>query len=673
MEDSEEKKYYQRGLMHMNNGEYQRAIDDLTEAIKLSQGPACFYRTRGTCYAALNEHQQAIDDFTTCIEHHLRYVKDYDSHSGMYTHPALSQRQMYSKTKLVDLHDPKYVISYYKRGVSYTKLRSYQNAIDDFSKTIELDPELALVAYESRGNFYAQLNEHQYAIRDYTEAIKLDPKFLRAYYNRGISYVRLGNHQQAIDDFTSVTELNPKFTLAYYNRACTFSQLKEHKKAIRDYTATIRTEQNYAPAYFARGVTYSELGKHQKAIDDFTTIINNNKSNHTEAYSSHIPSYARFEAMHRPLDCAGTSIGKCDSKLVPIYYNRGKSYAQLGEHQLAIDDYTSVIKLAPKNRDAYHTSRNFYAMVQRLSIGFDVYARETKVEVLNQAVEDLNNTIDRNSAQYLLAYYNRGKLYAQLREHQKAVDDYTAIIDAANEETDDYYHSGISHQRLEKLRKVTDGLNAAFLHAPNVVPTSSRERDHCIKLEGLRWAATVLNTTNRATAPPLGLVYYKRGDSYVQLFESRKAIDDCTSAIKLDPKLPGAYYSRGLAYCERCLHSEELQYDDDWAQYDNEVRRDFLKAINDFTQAIEHDPKNADTYYHRGRAYAKIGEDYLAINDYTVAIKLKRKNSAAFFARSEAYRRLAGGGRIPIFDRDLCSVKAQDDWAKATKYERNKK
>ena len=62
-----------------------------------------------------------------------------------------------------------------------------------------------------------------------------------------------------------------------------------------------------------------------------------------------------------------------------------------------------------------------------------------------------------------------------------------------------------------------------------------------------------------------------------------KAIADYTEAIRLNPKLAEAYYSRGFAYGKK---------------------GDYDKAIADYTEAIRLDPKYAEAYYNRGVAYA---------------------------------------------------------------------
>jgi tetratricopeptide (TPR) repeat protein len=102
----------------------------------------------------------------------------------------------------------------------------------------------------------------------------------------------------------------------------------------------------------------------------------------------------------------------------------------------------------------------------------------------------------------------------------------------------------------------------------------------------------------------------------LQKREWDKAIADYTEAIRLDPKDVLAYGSRGFAYS----HKGDLD-----------------KAIADYTEAIHLDSKRASTYGNRGMAYAQKGDLGKAISDYSEAIRLDPKDASAYFVRGAAY------------------------------------
>jgi tetratricopeptide (TPR) repeat protein len=90
------------------------------------------------------------------------------------------------------------------------------------------------------------------------------------------------------------------------------------------------------------------------------------------------------------------------------------------------------------------------------------------------------------------------------------------------------------------------------------------------------------------------------------------AIDDCTKAIQIDPKLTAAYYNRGDARSEK---------------------KDFDGAITDFTKVVELRPDDAEAYYNRGYAREQKQDLDGAIGDYTLAIQTKPTLDVAYNQR----------------------------------------
>jgi tetratricopeptide (TPR) repeat protein len=98
--------YYSTGNSLYNNGDYGRAIEAYTDAIKSNPAYAQAYYMRGRAYRQEQEYRLALDDLTEAIR--------------------LSPR-------LVD--------AYYYRALVLDRIRDTQGAIADFEKVLELDPK----------------------------------------------------------------------------------------------------------------------------------------------------------------------------------------------------------------------------------------------------------------------------------------------------------------------------------------------------------------------------------------------------------------------------------------------------------------------------------------------------------------------------------------------------
>ncbi|MDH3575521.1 MAG: tetratricopeptide repeat protein, partial [Desulfobacteraceae bacterium] len=124
------------------------------------------------------------------------------------------------------------------------------------------------------------------------------------------------------------------------------------------------------------------------------------------------------------------------------------------------------------------------------------------------------------------------------------------------------------------------------------------------------------------------------------------AIAEYSKVIEMNPKLAGAYNSRGFVYDEKGQHDDaiadftkaielsrdnaEPYYNRGTAYYEKDQHDD---AIADFTKAIELNPKLTDAYNNRGLAYDKKGQHDKAIADYSMAIETNPMDVKAYFNR----------------------------------------
>jgi tetratricopeptide (TPR) repeat protein len=166
------------GKRFFDQGNYDGAIQELNEAIKLDSNLAEAYAYRSWAYGRKNNNDQALSDANRAI-----------------------------------WLNPRLAMGYFARG----RLQSdNDSAIADYTEAIRLDPKFAW-AYVNRGIAYYNKNDYDRAIADYTEAIRLDPKDALAYNNRGWAYYNKNNYDSAIADFEAAIRIEPNFSLAKIN------------------------------------------------------------------------------------------------------------------------------------------------------------------------------------------------------------------------------------------------------------------------------------------------------------------------------------------------------------------------------------------------------------------------------------------------------------------------
>src|ERR1700761_6866241 len=65
-------------------------------------------------------------------------------------------------------------------------------------------------------------------------------------------------------------------------------------------------------------------------------------------------------------------------------------------------------------------------------------------------------------------------------------------------------------------------------------------------------------------------------------------------------------------------------------------QKDYQGAIDDFTKAIELNPKSADAYFYRANANSNLQKNEEAVADFTKTIELNPKKADAYYYRGNA-------------------------------------
>jgi tetratricopeptide (TPR) repeat protein len=148
--------FLNRGIAYRRQGDFEHAINDYGQAIKLNPGDADSYFNRGVANGMRGKLDTAIEDFDRAI-----------------------------KLK------PDHVGALYSRGLTYSNEGQWGRAIQDYDRAIELDPGEA-IPFNNRGSAYYQIGQVDRAMADFNLAIKLDPKYPDALNNRGLANLGKG-------------------------------------------------------------------------------------------------------------------------------------------------------------------------------------------------------------------------------------------------------------------------------------------------------------------------------------------------------------------------------------------------------------------------------------------------------------------------------------------------
>ena len=262
-----------RGYLWREKGEYDKAIADYTEAIRLdpvSRSAAEAWRAASELKGTSNEASAGVDA-AAGLDLDLALAGMSRGSASISKGDPGVHRAMSASTGTV-LVDPKDAAGYNVRGAVWRAKGEFDKAIADYNEAIRLDPECT-VAYALRGQAWGSKGDFAKAIADFDAAIRLDPTNVEVLVPRGAARIAKGDFDKAIADFNEAIRLDPRDAEAYALRGVTWRMKGDYNKAIADDTEAIRLDPEDAQPYVHRGAVWYLKGNFAKAIADFSESI----------------------------------------------------------------------------------------------------------------------------------------------------------------------------------------------------------------------------------------------------------------------------------------------------------------------------------------------------------------------------------------------------------------
>ena len=317
-----------RGNAYANRRDFDRAIADLSQAIRLNPGYAQGYNDRGVAYAAQGRHRPRACRFRAGGQARRRRAA---SPITIAASPSATSsdtdRAIQNFDEAIKLN-PNYAAAYYNRGSALrvqARLRPRHRRLrpgDQAPAGLRRRPTTtARSATAPRATPTAPSPTS-------TRRIKLDRKNALAFYNRGIAYRIKGDVDRAVADFGEAIKLDAEFALAFYQRGNAYFEKRDFDRAIADFSAgdPLQSRLRRRPTT-TRGARLSR----QAAITTAPSPISARRS-------------GSIRRTPRPYD------------------NRGLAYRMKGDLDRAIADFDQAVRLDPKSSAAYNDRGTTYGM-----------------------------------------------------------------------------------------------------------------------------------------------------------------------------------------------------------------------------------------------------------------------------------------------------------------------
>lgn len=181
------------------------------------------------------------------------------------------------------------------------------------------------------------------------------PESAEFYWKRGIEYFKKGQWDLATSDFHKSAKIDWKFGISYHPGSASYDQAKKYDdqgqwdKSLEYINKCLELEPDNPGAYALRARIYSEKRQYDQAIADANMCL---------------------EILNLMFQCGGTLMkvrptwwvwpmvnAGVNPTFASVYFFRGWVYAQKGQYDRAIDDYTMALEISPKHTTMAYEAR----------------------------------------------------------------------------------------------------------------------------------------------------------------------------------------------------------------------------------------------------------------------------------------------------------------------------
>ncbi|MGM9847955.1 MAG: tetratricopeptide repeat protein [Muribaculaceae bacterium] len=453
--------------------DYERALEDMNEAIKLQPHYAGFFINRAFLRYNLDDYFGAMADY------------DY----------AISL-------------DPTNVVAYFNRGLLLAEVHGNDRAIQDFTKVLQLNTD-DYRALLNRSRLYEETGNYNLAIEDLNKVIERFPDFYGLYFSRMEIYEKMGDRKNAEKDYNKAMALSKRIDeIAEKGREKAHNDSIETERQERENDIpeelvtkrfstllTIENEHNVDEVYNNKSIRGKVQDRNVNIklcpIFMLSYYATTNQLKETPYYIKEVDDVNSTRLLRQVLQVTDEDSPITDEEIIQQhfasieYYNsyiathtpraidyfaRAMDFMTIRNYKNAIEDFTRAIELTPDFVPAYFMraiAKNKLAILERDQAPTEANSPEeftpanAKLQAeLREIISDYDKVIEL-SPQMAFAYYNKGVVLAEAGDNTSALSLFSTAISLKPDFGEAYYNRGFIYMQLGQRQKGSDDLSKA--------------------------------------------------------------------------------------------------------------------------------------------------------------------------------------------------------------------
>jgi tetratricopeptide (TPR) repeat protein len=242
--------FYNAGLTHVNNKEYDRAEKRLMRSLDFEPKNVQSMNLLAFCYIKLDRKDDAQKMYEKCIElvpNEIETYINYATFHRRYENYEEEEKILRKAKKIVDSPD-------WLKGISEEEKKKRKKSIS--------------TVYIELGNNLLRQEKSEEAEKVLAKAIEFSPDDKDVNYNYGVALIKLQKWQESVKPFETVISADSTDQDAHYFLGFSFLKLERYTEAIDEFTKVIGIDADYCSAYINRAFAERELGNTDAAYND---------------------------------------------------------------------------------------------------------------------------------------------------------------------------------------------------------------------------------------------------------------------------------------------------------------------------------------------------------------------------------------------------------------------
>lgn len=419
------------------------------------------------------------------------------------------------------------------------------------------------------------------------------------------------------------------------------SETKKREDALSYFQQAIAINPNYSDAYWSMAGNYYNMGKFDKGAESYSkaiSLLQNNKNDLKTLYYWRSRCYSSQAKYDKALTDLESAIA-IDSSAASYFVEAGDASFNIEEYEDAITYYNKSIQLGDESKivisDRYYWLGQSYFNLEEFDEALSAYKKSIEFDPGND-----------------MAHWGMGGAYYNLEEWNDAVAAYTITLPFYKTDTTSqkslYYYRGRSYVGLKQYDKALADYDAILKIDPAYREAAWQKASTYVKMKKYKEAITFYTKTIelfKGQKANLDDIYYFRGYSYLQLKDTVNAKSDFLQSLALNNKLREPNIQMGhISYAAKKYYEAKDYYSTGSAGFvadsaelatiffrkgmSNILAGDtyFYTGKDDLLKSLKYDSTNKEAHRYMADAYYRQSNFSSAEMELTKCIRLYKND-----------------------------------------------